>query len=100
MNADQINTRACTHAELRNTDSDMSSKYDDDSTEILPANRNTFIEVDGVRYATEDFTNCVRILDNTCAWLDDYCMQMRMLHLKKKMKEHQNDSLEIIFASP
>jgi hypothetical protein len=85
--------------ELRNTDSDMSSKSND-NTESKSANvdidNESYISVDGTQYSQKDFNRCISIL-STNGWLDDTIIQIQMRHLKTK---HQDDSLEKIFVNP
>jgi hypothetical protein len=85
--------------ELRNTDSDMSSKSND-NTESKSANgdidNESYISVDGTQYSQKDFNRCISILSKN-EWVDDTIIQIQMGYLKTK---HQDDSLEKIFVNP
>jgi hypothetical protein len=92
-----IISKAMTTTEVDNTNKD--------NTENKAANRDTNIDynytvVDGVQYTDEELKECVRILSNKNAWLDDNCVQIQMMRLQKNIKENQNDSLEIICVNP
>ena len=87
-------------SDLRNSDSDSDSDISRSSESASAASEelpNPHIDIDGLGYTKNDLLNVVEILRTPTAWLDDTCIQLQLMRLKK---EHQFRSVKMVFVTP